>query len=78
MVWGKCTTSAECKTIRIAVSTVMDDRLDLRDSQEMFCFKQKGVLERSFQKGDTGSVGTRGVRKKGTWEVCLNVLSRGD
>jgi hypothetical protein len=24
MVWVKCTTSAECKTIRIAVSAVMD------------------------------------------------------
>lgn len=24
MVWGKCTTSAECKSIRIAVSAVMD------------------------------------------------------
>ena len=24
IVWVKCTTSAECKTIRIAVSTVMD------------------------------------------------------
>ena len=24
MVWVKCTTSAECKSIRIAVSTVMD------------------------------------------------------
>ena len=29
MVWVKCTTSAECKTIRIAVSAVMDARPDL-------------------------------------------------
>ena len=47
-------------------------------SLRCFVFKQKVVLKRSFQKGDTESVGTRGVRKKGTWEVCLNVLSRGD
>jgi hypothetical protein len=38
------------KTIRIAVSTVMDDRLDLRDSQEMFCFNQKGCFRKEFSK----------------------------
>ena len=33
-MWWKCTTSAECKTIRIAVSTVMDDTWILLDMQE--------------------------------------------
>ena len=46
ILWGKCTTSAEYKTIRIAVSAVMDDRLDLRDSLKKFCFQNK----KSFSK----------------------------
>jgi hypothetical protein len=40
MVWVKCTTSAECKSIRIAESLVMDGWDDLCLAQCRFCFSK--------------------------------------
>ena len=41
ILWQKCATSAECKTIRIVVSTVMDDwkghTVPLSDTLQMTC-----------------------------------------
>ena len=39
-MWGKCTTSAECKTIRIAVSAVMDVLAELLKVRCWFCFQK--------------------------------------
>jgi hypothetical protein len=39
MVWVKCTTSVEYKSIRIAESSVMDDWDDHYLAQCWFCFK---------------------------------------
>ena len=47
---GKVYNLCRVKTIRIAVSTVMDGRLDLRDSLKCFVFKLKSVFEKSFRK----------------------------
>jgi hypothetical protein len=40
MVWVKCTTSAECKSIRIAESSVMDSWDDRCLAQCRFCFSE--------------------------------------
>jgi hypothetical protein len=45
MVWVKCTTSAECKSIRIAESSVMDGWDDRCLDQCRFCF-QRLILEK--------------------------------
>ena len=37
VVWVKCTTSAECKTIRIAVSTIKDNTWIFLDVQDLSC-----------------------------------------
>jgi hypothetical protein len=39
MVWVKCTTSVECKSVRIAECSVMDDWDDHYLAQCWFCFK---------------------------------------
>ena len=39
-MWEKCTTSAECKTIRIAVSTVMDVLAIPLTVRCWFCFQK--------------------------------------
>ena len=45
ILWGKCTTSAECKTIRIAVSAVMDVGMEAaRPKGKEFCFMKRNVL----------------------------------
>jgi hypothetical protein len=45
ILWGKCTTSAECKTIRIAVSAVMDVGMEAaRPKGKEFCFMKGSVL----------------------------------
>jgi hypothetical protein len=40
MVWVKCTTSTECKSIRIAESSVMDGWDDRCLAQCRFCFQR--------------------------------------
>jgi hypothetical protein len=40
MVWVKCTTSAECKSIEIAESSVMDGWDDRCLAQCRFCFQR--------------------------------------
>jgi hypothetical protein len=45
MVWVKCTTSVECKPIRIAESSVMDGWDDCCLAQCWFCF-QKLISEK--------------------------------
>ena len=45
ILWGKCTTSAECKTIRIAVSAVMGVGMEAaRPKGKRFCFMKGSVL----------------------------------
>jgi hypothetical protein len=48
MVWVKCTTSAECKSIRIAKSLVMDGWEDHYLAQCRFCFQRwiSGKMEK--------------------------------
>ena len=54
ILWVKCTTSAECKTIRIAVSTVMDSWVVLLKlcpefyfiGESMYMMNQGGDLTR--------------------------------
>ena len=59
MVWVKCTTSAECKTIRIAESSVMDSwKAVLRLMCKSFVFPKMEMLLVSYQR-----IGMR--RKKG-------------
>jgi hypothetical protein len=45
MVWVKCTTSAECKPIRIAESSVMDGWKDHYIAQCSFGFKKWFLVE---------------------------------
>ena len=57
VMWWKCTTSAECKTIRIAMSMVMDDTWIFLDIQEP-CFATSlypysGILWRTWGVEDT-------------------------
>jgi hypothetical protein len=51
MVWVKCTTSAECKPIRIAESSVMDGWNGRYLAQCRFCFEKMifGKMERSVR-----------------------------
>ena len=57
MVWVKCTTSAECKSIRIAESSVMDGWDDRCLAQCRFCFS-KWISERN---GENAGRSTRRV-----------------
>ena len=66
LVENQCATSAECKTIRIAVSTVMDYRLDLRDSLKCFVFKLKVFSKGVFGKMTLGVSVLWEYGKKGT------------
>ena len=53
ILWGKCTTSAECKTIRIAVSAVMDVGMEAaRPKGKEFCF----MKEMFYPSGTGGNV----------------------
>ena len=66
ILWGKCTTSAECKTIRIAVSAVMDVGMEAaRPKGKEFCF----MKEKCFT-----PVGLVGLYLEGTEESCGSVL----
>ena len=72
ILWGKCTTSAECKTIRIAVSTVMDVGMEAaRPKGKRFCF-MKGNVFPSVWKGDTSGTGGNVPGRYGG--RCRNVL----
>ena len=52
ILWGKCTTSAECKTIRIAVSSVMDVGMEAaRPKGKEFCF-----MKEMFYPSGTGGI----------------------
>jgi hypothetical protein len=53
MVWVKCTTSTECKSIRIAESSVMDGWDDHCLAQCRFCFKT-AFLEKWRKVSDGG------------------------
>ena len=59
MVWGKCTTSAECKSIRIAVSAVMDgwngSYLEPMEISSLIkCFSKTEVFHSGYSEGITG------------------------
>ena len=62
VVWGKCTTSAECKTIRIAVSAVMDVLVMPLKVRCWFCFNKDliNLFWISIQMGWAGSLVTGG------------------
>jgi hypothetical protein len=49
MVWVKCTTSAECKTIRIAESSVMDGWNGRYLAQCRICFQR--LISGKMEKG---------------------------
>jgi hypothetical protein len=49
MVWVKCTTSAECKSIRIAESSVMDGWNGRYLAQCRFCFQR--LISGKMEKG---------------------------
>jgi hypothetical protein len=53
MVWVKCTTSAECKTIRISKSSVMDGWNGRYLAQCRFCFTRcfSGKMEKGAGSG---------------------------
>jgi len=71
ILWGKCTTSAECKTIRIAVSAVMDVGMEAaRPKGKSF------VLLKMFSNGfgKETPVGPVGLYLGGTEESCGSVL----
>jgi hypothetical protein len=55
MVWVKCTTSAECKSIRIAESSVMDGWDDRYLAQCQFCFKK--MFSEKWRKVSDGVLG---------------------
>ena len=60
ILWGKCTTSAECKTIRIAVPAVMDVGMEAaRPKGKEFCF----IKEMFYPSGTGGNVPGRYGRK---------------
>ena len=61
ILWGKCTTSAECKTIRIAVSAVMDMGKAVLGIRGRFHFTE--VFSKKFWKS--------------TWEVRKNTSGTG-
>jgi hypothetical protein len=63
MVWVKCTTSVECKSIRIAESSVMDGWDDHYLAQCRFCFKNGvfGKMEKSIE---------RSTRRVLPWHGC--------
>jgi hypothetical protein len=70
MVWVKCTTSAECKPIRIAESSVMDGWNGRYLAQCRFYF-QKGV----FGKVEKGA--GRSTRRIPPWHGCGSEYSQG-
>jgi hypothetical protein len=55
MVWVKCTTSAECKSIRIAESSVMDGWDECYLAQCRFCFNK--VFSKKWRKVSDGVLG---------------------
>jgi hypothetical protein len=55
MVWVKCTTSAECKSIRIAESSVMDGWDDHCLAQCQFCFQR--LISEKWRKVPDGVLG---------------------
>jgi hypothetical protein len=63
MLWVKCTTSAECKTIRIAESSVMDGWDDRYLAQCRFCF-QKCFSEKGDKCQTEYSEGTAVARER--------------
>jgi hypothetical protein len=63
MLWVKCTTSTECKTIRIVESSVMDDWDDRYLAQYRFCF-QKWFLENGGRCWTEYSEGTAVARER--------------
>jgi hypothetical protein len=82
MVWVKCTTSAECKPIRIAESSVMDGWDDRCLAECRFCFQRlfsekgikvpDGVLEGYYR--DTGMVQStcRVLPKEWKWSCMID------
>jgi hypothetical protein len=82
MVWVKCATSAECKSIRIAESSVMDGWDDCCLAQCRFCF-QKLILEK-WRKVPDGVLGgycrgtdlvqstCRVLSKDGKWSCVID------
>ena len=56
ILWGKCTTSAECKTIRIDVSAVMDVGMKLLGLKEKLCFT-KNVFQMFWKRDTSGTSG---------------------
>ena len=66
ILWGKCTTSAECKTIRIAVSAVMDVGMEAA--------RPKGKRVLFYERKCFTPVGLVGLYLGGTEESCGSVL----
>ena len=75
ILWGKCTTSAECKTIRIAVSADMDVGMKLLGSKGKRCCLWKKIFFQVFWKGDTsGTGGNVPGRYGGKMQKCLVIV----
>jgi hypothetical protein len=87
MVWVKCTTSAECKSIRIAESSVMDGWDDRYLAQCRFCFKM--VFSEKWRKVSNGVLGgychgtdvvrstCRVLPKKWKWSCVIDLVYGG-
>ena len=67
ILWGNCITSAECKTIQIAVFTVMDGWEGIILTLKKFCFRKE--ISKGFGKENQWDW------RKCTWEVRRNVGS---
>ena len=55
ILWGKCTTSVECKTIRIAVSTVMGMGMEVLGIKGSLVYKT--VFQNELGKNTRGTGG---------------------
>jgi hypothetical protein len=73
MVWVKCTTSAECKSIRIAESSVMGGWGDCYLAQCQFCFKK--MISGKWRKVSDGVLGGYYRGTVVVWSTC-RVLPR--
>jgi hypothetical protein len=82
MVWVKCTTFAECKSIRIAESSVMDGWDDRCLAQCRFCFQR--LISKKWRKVPNGVLGgycrgtdlvrstCRVLPKEGRWSCVID------
>jgi hypothetical protein len=74
MVWVKCTTSAECKSIRIAESSVMDGWDNRCFAQCRFCFQK--MISEKWRKVPDGVLG--GTAMARMWFGVLEGYCRGN